>query len=100
MDTALRLLRAYWRLNELLWRNIRTAALPILVLGGLATIVAWIIGTQTGNQLLLWSPAAYAWIAAGSYALTRALPAPAGWAKTPRTGYRPNGPTSSGSPRP
>lgn len=79
MDTALRLLRAYWRLNERLWRTIRAAAVPLLALGGLATAIAWVIGTQTGNQLLLWSPAAYAWILAGSYTLTRALHTPAGW---------------------
>jgi hypothetical protein len=81
MDTLLRLLRNCGRVIELLWRNARAAGVPLLVFVGLLTVIAWAIGTQTGNQLLLWSPAAYAWILACSYALTRALDAhaPAGW---------------------
>jgi hypothetical protein len=81
MDTVLRLLRTYWHLNELLWRHIRAAGVPLLAAIGVLTVIAWAVGTQTGNQMLLWSPAAYAWILAASYALTRALNAhaPAGW---------------------
>lgn len=84
MDTALRLLRAYQRLNEAAWRRVRAAAIPILALVGLATVAAWAIGHETGNQLLLWSPAAYAWILGCSYTLAKACSAPAGWAGPPR----------------
>ncbi|MFC8520794.1 hypothetical protein [Streptomyces sp. NPDC057257] len=87
MDTALRLVRAYLRLNEVIWRRLRAAAVPLLALVGLATVIAWVIGIQTGNQLLLWSPAAYAWLLGGSYVLTRALDTPAGWTGPPR-GHR------------
>lgn len=76
MDTALRLVRTYARFHELIWTRLRAAAVPILVLVGVATVIAWAIGTQTGNQLMVWSPAAYAWTLACSYALTRALDTP------------------------
>lgn len=78
MDAALRWARLYIRFNQQLWRHVRAAAVPLLVLFGLGTVVAWIIGTQTGNELLLWSPAAYAWILAGSWFLTKAAEVPAG----------------------
>jgi hypothetical protein len=81
MDDLLRLLHNCGRFIALLWRTIRAAGAPLLAFVGILTVIAWAIGTQTGNQLLLWSPAAYAWILAGSYALTRALDvhAPPGW---------------------
>jgi hypothetical protein len=84
MDTMLRLLRNRGRIINLLRRDVRAAGVPVLVCVGLLTVIAWAIGTQNGNRLLLWSPAAYAWILACSYALTRALHAPAGWTGPPR----------------
>ncbi|MEU9134612.1 hypothetical protein AB0D33_01355 [Streptomyces sp. NPDC048404] len=84
MDTLLRLLSNSYRLLAQAWRHIREAGMPLLAFIGILTVVAWAIGTQTGNQLLLWSPAAYAWILACSYTLTRAMHAPAGWTGPPR----------------
>lgn len=60
MTTIVRYARMYWRLNELAWQQVRRAAVPILVLGGIAALVTSFVASQTGHENLIWIPIWYA----------------------------------------
>jgi hypothetical protein len=60
MDFVLRAGRAYWRFNKQVWGQIQRATMPLLALAGVWSAAAWMIGVQTGNTPLLWTPALYA----------------------------------------
>lgn len=61
MNVIVRAGRTYWRLNEIAWQHVRRAAVPIIVVGGAASVAMWFIGTMRDDQALVWAPALYAW---------------------------------------
>ncbi|MEU8839907.1 hypothetical protein AB0D97_12370 [Streptomyces roseus] len=63
--------RAYWRFNERAWLLIRRATVPLLVAGGIASVVFWAIGVALNDTPLQWAPAIYAWMLLISTMLAR-----------------------------
>ncbi|MFK0045550.1 hypothetical protein ACIQU4_15755 [Streptomyces sp. NPDC090741] len=70
-SSIVRAARAYWRFNERVWLLIRRATVPLLVVGGIASVALWAIGVARDSTPLQWAPAVYAWVFLISFQLAR-----------------------------
>lgn len=71
MSSIVRAGRAYWRFNERVWLLIRRATVPLLAVGGVASVALWAIGVARNDTPLQWAPAIYVWILLFSFLLAR-----------------------------
>ena len=71
MTTVARYARIGYDLHVLAWNQIRRAAVPILIIAGAGSAVAWVVGVQTGNMPLMWGATAYIAALSCSYSLSR-----------------------------
>ncbi|MFI0262534.1 hypothetical protein ACH4OW_26235 [Streptomyces sp. NPDC017056] len=66
MNMLLRAGRWYWRVNTVVWWQVRRFTVPLHILFGALSVVAWAAGVRTCNPVLMWMPAMYA----GAWAVT------------------------------
>lgn len=74
MNIIYRAGRAYLAYNLAAWQQVRRAAVPILIVVGVASFAIGTIGAMSGDQVLVWAPAVYVWTLAISFSLARWLP--------------------------
>lgn len=60
MDRTAQAARVCLRLLLLAWRQVRRAATPLTVLFAVVSVAAQVVGAKTGNNVLVFAPAAYA----------------------------------------
>lgn len=74
MNIIYRAGRTYLAYNLAAWRQVRRAAVPILIVVGVASVAMGAIGAMSDDQVLVWAPAVLAWALLASYSLARWLP--------------------------